>query len=721
MTRNRRIFRSNGARSALAFTSLIAAAASCSSEEVKPRGQLMLAISTDLYITKDMNQVGVEVFGTDGSVISARDLDIIPAGDTPMPGTLAVVPPDAGGQIVRVKVTAKHQAGANQEPRVVRQAIVKVPTDRVAMLTMPLHWLCDVDSSDAVCSDAETCKAGVCVPADVDADALPDYSPALVFGGGDEQGRGSECLDVKHCFESAEVLKKPTVDDCSLPVPDGAREASLNVAMVLPPGTDGHCLDDPTTGEKGKGTCFMPFDRDPDDGFTIEKGRIKMPAAACKRKGVTGIAISTICDAKDLSMPICGRWNGWHAGPSGEGGEGGVGGAAQLPVGGDSSVPVGGQSSAGEGGVSIGGTSPGKSCPVTAELAPAYYYLLLDATGEMQSLPTIRQAVQQFVSTPASSGVRFGLQVIEPDPQCDAPYDQPLIDFTPLPGVQLPNLQPGNGYDMFLDSALGQTFGTLNGITEPASKTLVVITGGVDQSCNNDPDQFHQTLSDALNAGVLVRTVLVRGQDQPTPEIMSGLQATGYPQPTQFTGQSLQAGQLATTLGQFRDALGPCTYLAPSALRYSVQLASADSGQPQTLALVRSSTACIDQPSYYRQGRTIVLCPSTCDSKGSAELQTDECSIGGSATGTAGSSSVGGATGAGGASAGGASAGGASSGGAGSGRGGVGGATGTGGAPAPGTCPPVQPTNNTACTPSGLICDYKPIQCTCKGVAWTCQ
>src|SRR5213592_2037924 len=116
----RRLFRSSGVRSALMFASLVASAASCSSDEIKPRGQLMLALSTDLSITHDMNQVGVEVFDLDGNPVTAVDLDIMPVGDAPLPGTLALVPTNAGGQTVRVKVTAKHQKGAKQEARVVR-------------------------------------------------------------------------------------------------------------------------------------------------------------------------------------------------------------------------------------------------------------------------------------------------------------------------------------------------------------------------------------------------------------------------------------------------------------------------------------------------------------------------------------------------------------------------------------------------------------------------
>src|SRR5204862_228124 len=71
-------------------------AASCGSDEAKPRGQLMLAITTDLAIDKDMNQVHVEVTDQNGLVVDSSDRDIIPTGEDALPGTLALVPPNAG-------------------------------------------------------------------------------------------------------------------------------------------------------------------------------------------------------------------------------------------------------------------------------------------------------------------------------------------------------------------------------------------------------------------------------------------------------------------------------------------------------------------------------------------------------------------------------------------------------------------------------------------------
>ncbi|HYP88708.1 MAG TPA: hypothetical protein VEQ59_11155, partial [Polyangiaceae bacterium] len=189
-------------RSVALMGAAVWATASCSSGETKPRGQLIIALSTDMSVTKDMDEVRVQVFRADGTALPDRQIPVLPAEPAPfgkpLPGTLAIVPPDAGGQQLLIRVSARHLDPRTNVKltRVVREAVVKVPTDRTAMLRMPLRWLCDGrvkpiagsddDSYSSDCDKDETCIAGECVPAEVDANALPDYTPEQVFGGGDD-------------------------------------------------------------------------------------------------------------------------------------------------------------------------------------------------------------------------------------------------------------------------------------------------------------------------------------------------------------------------------------------------------------------------------------------------------------------------------------------------------------------------------------------------------
>src|SRR5690242_4324035 len=130
-----------------AFSMAAALGASCGTE-TKPRGQIMLALSTDMSIVKDMDEVVVEVFPEDGPGLlfnyalkgKAEDGTLVEGvGLKPMPGTIAIVPPNSGGQVVRIRVTAKSTLDGADVPRIVREAIVKVPEDRIALLEMPLR------------------------------------------------------------------------------------------------------------------------------------------------------------------------------------------------------------------------------------------------------------------------------------------------------------------------------------------------------------------------------------------------------------------------------------------------------------------------------------------------------------------------------------------------------------------------------------------------------
>ncbi len=680
----------------------VLAFAACSSDETKPRGQLMLAITTDLSITQDMNQVGVQVFDQNGLILSSQDLDILPAGDVAMPGTLAIVPPNAGGQSVRVRVTAKQTQADMTKERIVREAIVKVPTDRVALLRMPLHWLCDVDAAPT-CDKNDTCKGGLCVAADQDLNDLPDFTPDQVFGGGDAQGQGSYCLDAEGCFADKAVLPRPTNADCSVPLPAGADPASLNVALVLPGASAGHCIKGPS-GTLEDGTCFVPLDSDAAEGFAIVGKKILLPPAACSRPAVSGVAVSTSCRTKDLSVPICGPWTGWPAQPgtssdAGAAGDtnsiggnpsGGMSGGGTIDVGGAGAV-AGASEVAGAGGA----TTP--SCPAPAPLAPAYYYVLVDTSAELQqSIPTIRQALGQFGSQAASAGILFGLQLAQP--VCQGDYSKPVVDFTALPqGTQaLPNFQAGALKQVQLDDAMVQTLDTLLKITTPASRTLVVITGAVDQGCSTLTDVMRQSLSDALSNFVSLRPLVVTGSDPQT--LNSGLVVTGSPTPVVITGPSVQSAAVVTNLNTFRDAVAPCTFVAPDGADYSVQLVSADGSTITPISKLASSAQCGQGKGFYKTGNTFRLCPAACTARGTSTLQADTCDTVGPSIGGTGGAGTGGAGGA---------AAGASSG-------------GSGGAST--SCPGTQPKNGGLCTASAS-CPYGTVTCVCNLTQkiWTCN
>lgn len=688
-------------RTLLALTCAGVFAASCSSDDVKPRGQLMLAITTDLAIDKDMNQVHIEVTDQNGLVVDSSDRDIIPTGDDALPGTLALVPPNSGGQVVHVVVSAKKNG--KPVPRVVREAIAKVPTDRVAMLRMPLHFLC-ADLPDS-CEENFTCKAGKCVTAEVDSNLLPEYAENAVFGGGDARGTGSYCLDAQACFEKTQILA-PRTSDCSVPLPQGADLAKLNVALVLPPMTDGHCVAD-DSGTPQAGNCLMPLDSDADEGFVVSGNRIQLPPAACQRPSVMGISVTTACRTKDLSIPICGPWTGWPAQEVPDSGAGGAAGSGETPAGGRGSISnggTGGMSVTAPGGAGEAGAAPELSCPVSAALAPAYYYVLVDTSADMQpGLATIRQALVQFTSQAASAGTQFGLQLATA--ACQGNYSTPVLGFEELPlgNTAIPNFQAGTQAILQLDSAMAQTVGTLKALPSPASRTLVLFTSAVDEQCGTLVDVMRQALSSAAMAGISLRPVLVLGVDAPT--LQGGLVTQGTPPVVQMNGASLQAQAVLSSLNTFRDVLGPCTFIAPDEAQYFVTVVTsgADKGDLETnIPLVASASACGSALGYYKGDQTFTLCPNACTLKGTAgSVVTDSCATsprGG--TGTGGSTSTGGAPGVAGAP-------------------GVGGQASSSGGKA--ICPTFAPSTGEACNSSGLICSFGTTSCACQGPQWNCQ
>ena len=278
----------------------------------KTRGQLMIAVATDMSIPKNMDQVVVEVLDEQGNKQSF-DYPVKPTDlGKPMPGTLAIVPPNAGGQTVRVRLIAElDMSPAPPTVRVVREAVVKVPTDRTALLPMPLHWLCDghyKENDDGTyqsdcADDTKTCVAGQCVDAVIATETLRDYKPQLVFGGGDDQGNGGHCIDIPTCF-GASTAAVPD-GDCTLPLADSVDMSSFNVALELAAGSDGEC----TMGAVSR--CFLPLDSDPVEGWWIDGGRVHLPPAACDviaHGKALGVATTGMCPTKDPSVPICGLW-----------------------------------------------------------------------------------------------------------------------------------------------------------------------------------------------------------------------------------------------------------------------------------------------------------------------------------------------------------------------------------------------------------------------------
>jgi hypothetical protein len=263
-------------------------------------GSVMLAISTDMYVDKDVSRVDIIVQPERGPAQS-RQVNLFPALEGLfLPGTFSIIEGSNPGEFVRVRLVARQSDRA----RVVREAALKVPQRRTALLTMPIQWLCDGrvrqegQQSRSDCDEGYTCISGSCKLDEVNEALLPTYQSEEVFGGGNATGGGS-CFDTLPCFERSEQAPLD-VESCVLDTPV---TADLNVAAVLPPGGDGHC----TTSD-----CLIPLDASALSGWSpAESGnRVQLPTGLCDRvrAGTARVRLSHSCPSKTPATPTCGPW-----------------------------------------------------------------------------------------------------------------------------------------------------------------------------------------------------------------------------------------------------------------------------------------------------------------------------------------------------------------------------------------------------------------------------
>lgn len=273
--------------------------------ETRPQGELILALQTDLKLPDDVSRVALQV-KLDGVVKYSNAYDVGPGG-VKIPATLSLVDRENAASTVSIRLVALQV----DKPRVLRDVVTTVPPNRKALLRLPIQWLCvDAaslkeqprltadDSPDLVTTScptlSQTCIAGACADVNVDSSKLPDFDDGEVFGGGTKEGGGT-CFDVAGCFASAGPI---TLDaSCTFPLPGDPGE--LNVAVRLPPSSDGVC---------GPTGCFVVLDSGSASGFRVEGGRVRIPESICARN--LEVVISGACAAKTEKTPSCGPWSG---------------------------------------------------------------------------------------------------------------------------------------------------------------------------------------------------------------------------------------------------------------------------------------------------------------------------------------------------------------------------------------------------------------------------
>lgn len=277
--------------------------------------ELMIAVQTDLSVSRtaetDIDTIELQVLN--GGAVKFQQWFPVGGADATavLPMTLGLVAEEADAPVL---VRAIARVGGDTGPaRILREVEATIPAERVALLHVPLHYLCDGSAAedavsgvtDAVCNAGETCIAGTCAPAAVDSASLPDYAAEDVFGGGGGVEDG-KCFDVSACFAGATEV---TVDaaDCSF-VADGDVNVALRTTAAGASAGDGFCI-----GAEG---CLVVLDEGDAGGYQRSSGgRIQLPPGVCDKLGASGVPgrvdgvvtapVQGDCAKKRIGLPVC--------------------------------------------------------------------------------------------------------------------------------------------------------------------------------------------------------------------------------------------------------------------------------------------------------------------------------------------------------------------------------------------------------------------------------
>ena len=335
----------------------------------------MVALSTDMSVPKDVTALRVKI-KVGSEVRYEYDFFIAPDGEFHLPGTVAVVEGSKPAEVVQVEVVGIRNSKRTPEARVFAKITTTVPRERIALLRVPIQWLCDETAVDdgsqeylSSCApeggEETSCVAGTCTSTNVDERALPSYTPAQVYGGGSSPSDPvARCFDVTSCFSHSEEVAPDA--DCTLSLADDGKP--LNFALV-PASADGICdARDPLS------PCYVVLDNMERWGWTLQSAPpppsgqriVQFPPGVCqalKNGRASALRRALECESKTPIFPSCGPWSEIQPATPNTGGGGGAGGNAGAeqvgaePGGASSRGGASGRGgTSGRGGASSGGT-----------------------------------------------------------------------------------------------------------------------------------------------------------------------------------------------------------------------------------------------------------------------------------------------------------------------------------------------------------------------------
>jgi hypothetical protein len=291
---------------------LASALAGCGDDEAHGRGELVVVLESDLSAPKDIDRIRLELTQR-GKVLRTEDHEI-GAGQQLLPAEFRIESVESSAP-----VTVRGIAYRKMVPRIERDAVTPIPAGSVMVLRLPFNYLCDgfvTSDGSSTCEEGMTCKQGDCASSTVSASELPEHDVAAETGtmtssvrsiGGESGGESSPsdqpdeaCFDVLECFVNFVIVG--AAEDCTIPMPAGAEPEELNIALALPPSSDGIC--------DAEG-CWVALDHG-GEGWLNGGSKIQLPESVCRARPDAvpmAIALSSTCAAKTSATPPCGSWS----------------------------------------------------------------------------------------------------------------------------------------------------------------------------------------------------------------------------------------------------------------------------------------------------------------------------------------------------------------------------------------------------------------------------
>lgn len=262
------------------------ALAACSVDNATSFG-IVLQVETDLSTPKDLDSVRVVV--TQSGNTLHEETYALGASNKRLPLRVPVGY-RGDGTPARFRVVGSRMG----QDLVERLAITAIPSKRWAILSMRLQYLC---VGGEACEEAQTCVQGSCQSAQVIEADLSEYREGGGLTPGQVQSGVGSCFNLLGCFANAGEAQLD--DACGFQINPDIRANQLNIALRLPLESSGVC---------SASGCYIPLD-DGSEGYTLEVGRVSLPARVCERlqgDGIQAVVFSSACGAKRAGAAVCG-------------------------------------------------------------------------------------------------------------------------------------------------------------------------------------------------------------------------------------------------------------------------------------------------------------------------------------------------------------------------------------------------------------------------------